>query len=153
MFQLAKISPGCSRKFYDNKIKHHFFLNYSVGTQPLTIILSFLLYKKLRVGPEVFVLALHVWCFLWTHEIFGTLGVVGLPKTNGQLQNAERNEGSSMKGINLKRKQILTVLLHNGGSWNACTMKRCITLLCIPKHNGVVPYLLIILNSYFNHFG
>jgi hypothetical protein len=35
------------------------------------------------------------------------------------------------------------VLLHNGGSWNACTMKRCITLLCIPKQstsqNGVVP--------------
>jgi hypothetical protein len=35
------------------------------------------------------------------------------------------------------------VLLHNGGSWNACTLKRCITLLCIPKQrtlqNGVVP--------------
>ncbi len=39
-------------------------------------------------------------------------------------------------------KDILR-LLHNGGSWNACTIKRCITLLCIPKQNtsqyGFVP--------------
>jgi hypothetical protein len=27
-----------------------------------------------------------------------------------------------------------TVLMHNGGSWNAYTIKRCITILCIPKH-------------------
>ncbi len=36
-----------------------------------------------------------------------------------------------------------TVLLHNGRSCNACTIKRIITLLCIPKQstwqNGVVP--------------
>ncbi len=31
-------------------------------------------------------------------------GVVGLPKTNGQLQNAERNADSSTKGINFKKK-------------------------------------------------
>jgi hypothetical protein len=38
---------------------------------------------------------------------------------------------------------LFWVLLQNGGSWNACTIKRCITLLCIPKQstsqNDVVP--------------
>jgi hypothetical protein len=46
-------------------------------------------------------------------------------------------------------------LLHNGESWKACTIKRCLTLVCIPKQsmwqNGVVPLLLPILNSKFNH--
>jgi hypothetical protein len=28
------------------------------------------------------------------------------------------------------------VLLHNGGYWNACTIKRCITLQCIPKQRA-----------------
>jgi hypothetical protein len=30
---------------------------------------------------------------------------------------------------------ITTVLLHNGGSCDACTIKRTITLLCIPKQS------------------
>jgi hypothetical protein len=55
------------------------------------------------------------------------------------------------------RKLFFQVLLHNGGSCNTCTIKWSITLLCIPKQstwqNGVVPYLLLILNSNFNHFG
>jgi hypothetical protein len=29
----------------------------------------------------------------------------------------------------------VAVLLHNGGSFNACTVKRSITLLCIPKQS------------------
>ncbi len=37
----------------------------------------------------------------------------------------------------------VSVLLQNGGPWNACTMKRCISLQCIPKQSmlekGVVP--------------
>ncbi len=51
---------------------------------------------------------------------------------------------------------VKRVLLHNGGSWNACTIKRSITLLWIPKQtmwqNGVVPWLLLILHSCFNYF-
>ncbi len=41
------------------------------------------------------------------------------------------------------------VLLLNGGSLNACNIKLCITLLCIPKQsmwqNGFVPSLLLLL--------
>jgi hypothetical protein len=48
------------------------------------------------------------------------------------------------------------VLLHNGGSCNACTIKRSIILLCILKQstwqNGAVPQLQLTLNSYLNHF-
>ncbi len=51
---------------------------------------------------------------------------------------------------------VRTVLLHNGGSCKVCTIKRSITLLCIPKQstwqNGVIPSLLPIINIYFNHF-
>ncbi len=51
---------------------------------------------------------------------------------------------------------VCSVLLHSGGSWNACTIKRSITLLCIPKQiksQNDVPEWLLILCSYFNHFG
>ncbi len=45
----------------------------------------------------------------------------------------------------LIEKYLLTTVLklYNGGSWNACTIKRSITILCIPKQimwqNSVVP--------------
>jgi hypothetical protein len=85
------------------EIKHH-FSTIQLGPNTTDYHPFFSSLQKTKVRPEVFVLAFHVWCFLWTHEIFGTLGVVGLPKTNGQLQNAERNADSSMKGINFKKK-------------------------------------------------
>ncbi len=40
-------------------------------------------------------------------------------------------------------KCVSMVLLQNGGSWKACAIKLCTTLLCVPKQsmrqNGVVP--------------
>jgi hypothetical protein len=33
----------------------------------------------------------------------------------------------------LAREVFVLMLLHNGGSCNACTLKRCITFLCITK--------------------
>jgi hypothetical protein len=35
-------------------------------------------------------------------------------------------------------KEAQTVLLHNGGSCNACTMKRCITFRCITKQTTLL---------------
>jgi hypothetical protein len=35
----------------------------------------------------------------------------------------------------LKVDHAHSVLLHNGGSCNACTIKRSITLLCFPKQS------------------
>jgi hypothetical protein len=57
------------------------------------------------------------------------------------------NKKFAMFGIifNLKNKPAISVLVHDGGSCNAYTIKRSITLLCIPKQsmwqNGVFPEL------------
>jgi hypothetical protein len=43
---------------------------------------------------------------------------------------------TDITGLTLAQVQTWwKVLLHNGGSWNACTIKRCIALLCIPKQS------------------
>jgi hypothetical protein len=39
---------------------------------------------------------------------------------------------------NLKIPYAEKVLLHNGGSCNACTMKRCITFRCITKQTTLL---------------
>jgi hypothetical protein len=41
-------------------------------------------------------------------------------------------------GLFKQQNPIKLVLLHNGGSCNACTMKRCITFRCISKHTTLL---------------
>jgi hypothetical protein len=49
----------------------------------------------------------------------------------------------SIEIVGAKATVLFTVLPHNGGSCNACTIKQGIPLLCIAKQstwkNGVVP--------------
>ncbi len=44
----------------------------------------------------------------------------------------------------------ISVLLHNSGSWNACSIKQCITLLCILNMHVTEWFcsLIVIINSY-----
>ncbi len=62
----------------------------------------------------------HSWSVMYTEEKYPhlhTYTVIRPPRRLPKLQLADTH----------------TVLLHNGGSWNACTMKRCITFRSIIK--------------------
>ncbi len=65
--------------------------------------------------------------------------LISICKTDKKTGKSMKKERYA-KNINRERgvhkeKTSRTVLLQNGGSWNACTIKRCITLLCSPKQS------------------
>jgi hypothetical protein len=70
---------------------------------------------------------------------------VAIKGKNSKIASIDKKTGKRIKeryvkNINRERgvhkeQTSRTVLLQNGGSWNACTIKRCITLLCMPKQS------------------
>ncbi len=59
-----------------------------------------------------------------------------VPKDSRNFSVSSAQSLSNLKVLSKKREHfegLYSALLHNGGSCNACTKKRSITLLCIPK--------------------
>ncbi len=56
------IRENVRENFYDNKTKHHFSTN-QLGPNTTDYYPFFSSLQKAKVGPEVVVLAFHVWCF------------------------------------------------------------------------------------------
>ncbi len=79
--------------------------------------------------------------------IHGTVWGFGLTYASGTVAYPEHKGQELMLSLSIRIRnwcvpkhmhQFLMVLLHNGGSCNACTLKQCITFRCITKQTTLL---------------